>query len=270
MDRTPLTQKQKDFIIKNYKTMSRKDMCDKTGLGYTRISTFMKQNNLKVSKEQSRLFAIKKVTGRTNFTKEEDLFITNYYLELPVKTLAHKLNRSGIGVLGRLKALGLVIPQEIIEQRKKDSRITKGTIPPNKGKKQVEYMSPEAIERTKATRFKKGQKSHNDVFDIGDISIRGDHTYRNNRRVQWIKLSRTKWQELHVYNWEQKYGPVPKGHCLWFKDGNSLNADVENLELISRRENVKRNSGHHLPSELKETIKLKNKLKRILIQKSKS
>ena len=33
----------------------------------------------------------------------------------------------------------------------------KGHVPRNKGKKQTDFMSAEAIERTKATRFQKGQ-----------------------------------------------------------------------------------------------------------------
>ena len=37
----------------------------------------------------------------------------------------------------------------------------KGNVPHNKDKKQVEYMSQESIERTKETRFKKGNKPKN-------------------------------------------------------------------------------------------------------------
>ena len=44
----------------------------------------------------------------------------------------------------------------------------KGHEPGNKGKKQEEYMSAEAIERTKATRFKKGHKV-NDEDSIGTV-----------------------------------------------------------------------------------------------------
>ena len=30
--------------------------------------------------------------------------------------------------------------------------------------------------------------------------------------------------------------------CLWFKDQNTLNTDLDNLELITRAENMRRNS----------------------------
>lgn len=36
---------------------------------------------------------------------------------------------------------------------------------------------------------------------------------------------------------------MPSGHCLWAKDGNSLNTDPDNWELITRKENRIRNSG---------------------------
>lgn len=41
----------------------------------------------------------------------------------------------------------------------------KGHIPTNKGKKQIEYMTPEGIEKTKATRFQKGQLPTNTLHN---------------------------------------------------------------------------------------------------------
>ena len=65
---------------------------------------------------------------------------------------------------------------------------------------------------------------------------------------KWIRLSKSKWIELHRYNWEKKYGKAPKGYCIWFKDGNSLNPIISNLELITRAENIKRNKPKDLYS----------------------
>jgi hypothetical protein len=61
------------------------------------------------------------------------------YLTTPVKRLAIKINKSDCYVVGRLKKLGLIIPAEIIEKRKADSRIKTGNIPKNKGLKQSDY-----------------------------------------------------------------------------------------------------------------------------------
>jgi len=77
--------------------------------------------------------------------------------------------------------------------------------------------------------------------------------------TQFIKLSR--------YNWEQHYNKkARKGYCIIFKDGNTMNCEVENLQRITRKENILRNSTqyHQLPEELKTVIKLNNKLKKLI------
>lgn len=104
-------------------------------------------------------------------------------------------------------------------------------------------MTPDAIEKTKGTRFKKGQLPHNTKSRDGVITIRHDHPDRNNgRSYKYIRVSLGKWVPYHRYLWEKKYGKIPSGHCLWFKDGNSLNCRPSNLELITRKENYDRNS----------------------------
>lgn len=47
-------------------------------------------------------------------------------------------------------------------------------------------------------------------------------------------LKRVNWIQKHVLLWEQANGPIPKGHCLIFLDGNRSNIALDNLELISR------------------------------------
>lgn len=47
-----------------------------------------------------------------------DQFITDNYLTMPVKRMAKEINKSGCYVFNRLKVLGLVVPVEIVEQRK--------------------------------------------------------------------------------------------------------------------------------------------------------
>lgn len=113
-----------------------------------------------------------------------------------------------------------------------------GTIPPNKGKKQEDYMSADQIEKTKGTRFKKGEKSITELYD-GAITIRAK---KNETPHQYIRLAKNKWLELQIHNWEQINGTVPEGHCLACKDGDTLNCDPSNWELITMQENMHRNS----------------------------
>lgn len=51
------------------------------------------------------------------------------------------------------------------------------------------------------------------------------------------------WEYKHVALWVAAHGPVPKGQIVVFKDGNTLNCVLENLELITRGEHLARNSG---------------------------
>lgn len=112
---------------------------------------------------------------------------------------------------------------------------SKGHIPSNKGKRGLP-----SVGRMKETQFKKGHKPLNTLND-GVITIR--HLKSKGRigrkAYRWIRIDR-KWVELHRKIWQDAHGPVPKGMCVAFRDGDSLNCSIENLELISRRENLDR------------------------------
>lgn len=121
-----------------------------------------------------------------------------------------------------------------------DGRYNKGHTPINKG----QIMTQDLREKVKQTWFKKGQLPHNTKHD-GAISIR--------KRYYWIRTSLKKWKQLHRYLWEEANGPIPKGMIITFKDGNSLNCTLENLEMISRQENLRRRqqqSGGHCATHL--------------------
>lgn len=237
MNKITLTKEQIKYIKQNRLKESGADMARKFGFKKDLINKFMRENGLSVPDKVRRKFMSKALSGKTTATPKEDEFIKKNYLTTPVKTIATILGRHGVFVITRLRQLGLVIPPEIIEQRKKDSRIKPGNVPVNKGKR----MTPEIYEKCKATMFKAGRSNHNELYD-GAITLRHSHIHRKEPPYYHIRLSKGNWVGLHTFNWEKKYGKVPSGHCLWFKDGNSLNPDVDNLELITRAENMRRNS----------------------------
>jgi hypothetical protein len=201
------------------------------------------------------------------FTNEEKRFITEHYLLFPVKRVAKMIGRSEYGVFSFLRREGLVVPPELVAQRKKDSQIKKGSVPPNKGKKLVDYCSPEAIERMATTQFKKGNLPPNTAGADGEIRIRFDHPRQGGKAYKYIRLSLSKWVLYHRYLWEQVNGAIPPKHVLRFKDGDSLNCVLDNLEVVSYEKNMELNAIHRFPSELKEVIKLNNKLKRKVNEK---
>ncbi|MEI8142856.1 MAG: HNH endonuclease signature motif containing protein [Chitinophagia bacterium] len=256
--RPSLTIAQKTFIEENRLSISAADMAKTFGVGKGVVLRYLSRNGLSVPHEVALTFRTKANNKRLDsIIHPEDEIIKAEYLNIPVKALAAKIGRSHTFVITRLEKLGLEIPNEIIEQRKLDSYIKKGSVSFNKGLKQSDYMSTEMIELTKATRFKKGQLPHNAVgFKDGDIVIRHSHINRNSPPYKWIRLSKRNWKMLHVYMWEQAYGPVPKGHIIVFKDKNTMNVVLENFECITREENMRRNSLHRYPEEIKSSIRL--------------
>lgn len=246
---TRLPSKTCRYIELNYLKKSGKAIAKDCCCSSSAVQRYIRKKGLVVPPELRAKFRTQAMIGKTTFTAEEDMIIREQYLLKPVKVLAEELNRSFTGIMGRLKAMGLTIPPDLIEQRKQLGRIKKGGTPPNKGKKQHEYMSPELIAKSMKTRFKKGNIPHNSYNQPGKISIRKATEKKGGRAYQYICLELGKWKELHIHNWEKKNGPVPKGHCLWFRDGNSLNADVDNLELITRKENRMRNSSSEILSD---------------------
>lgn len=194
------------------------------------------------------------------FTAAEEQKIKDEYLDKPVKRLAGELNTTFNRIMRFLKRNDLHIPRELIEQRKKDSQKKKGEPSPYKGKKQSDWMSPEAIERTKQTRFKKGHVPHNTLFD-GAIVANKDKT---GRIYQYIRISKRVWELYHRYLWEQAHGKIPEEHVLIFIDGDTTNVSLNNLKLISYTENMLRNSKHNYPEEIIPYMVLCNKLEKRL------
>lgn len=137
--------------------------------------------------------------------------------------------------------------------------IKKGFVPKNKGKKQVEYMSEEAIERTKATRFKKAQVPWN-WKEVGAERV-------NIYGYVELKVSEPNtWKLKHRVVWEQQYGKIPTGYNIQFKDGNRGNCDIDNLYIISRSEQLKNQNSlvAKYPREIQLAIRARGALNRQL------
>jgi hypothetical protein len=104
--------------------------------------------------------------------------------------------------------------------------------------------------------FKKGTVPPN-TQPIGTIHQRKD---TGGKMYQYIKLADSKWEQLNRYTWEQHNGPIPKGMVVVYKDGNYLNNDIDNLMMITKKENMARNTIQRLPKELQQVMRLKCKL----------
>lgn len=107
-------------------------------------------------------------------------------------------------------------------------RFQRGHIPVNKGKKGVYYHGCEK------TWFQKGNipKNHREV---GSERINVDGYTE-------VKVEEpNKWRLKHLAIWEKENGPVPKGYCVIFLDGNKRNTELNNLMMIPRKNLVRMN-----------------------------
>ena len=132
-------------------------------------------------------------------------------------------------------------PDFITRRQKRDNsgRFVKGMTPWNKGTKGIQIGG-------KQTQFKPGHLPHNTKHD-GAISIR--YYKRDNRPYKYIRTANARWEPLHRYMWKLHNGEIPKGYVIRFKDGNTLNCDINNLECISRVENMNRNRNYEKHSK---------------------
>ena len=143
-----------------------------------------------------------------------------------------------------------------------------------------------------ATRFQAGHATWNAGLrglDIGGRQTRFQPGERNGRAAQlWRPIGTesvdaygypirkvadsghkpTDWRWIHHLVWEAAGHTVPPGHALVFRDGDKRNAALDNLELITRAENCRRNSIHRYPPEVKELIRLQKKLEREIRKKA--
>lgn len=117
--------------------------------------------------------------------------------------------------------------QAIKIQSGHDGKFKKGQRPIN----QWAVMDTKSREKIKATWFQKGHLPHNTKHD-GAITCRNGY--------YWIRISLGKWEQLHRHLWKKTHGPIPKGMLITFKDQDSMNCVLENLEMISKKENLRR------------------------------
>lgn len=253
MRKVTWTKERLDYLRKHYPSCAdTRELAERMGMTYSAI------------KSKAKVLGLKRLrrTVRSTATPAEDKYIRQSYLITPVNHMAKALNRSEVFIRSRLKALGIVVPREVVERFIQQSRIKPGTVPLNKGKK----MSEEVRRKVSRTWFKKGGVPHNTKTDLY-VSAR--YHKKDKRWYLYIREKLGKWELLHRHLYKKFVGEIPKNYVVAFKDGDSLNCITSNLELITRQENMQRNSVQRYPEELKDIIRTKGVLTRLINKRSK-
>lgn len=224
--------------------------------------------------------------GKRLWEPEDDALLTARYPHEKTERLARDLGRTVHAVcqrahvrFGLAKSASYLASSEACRLRRGENigaahRFKKGHVPHNKGLRRPGWHRG----RMKETWFKPGVRrgvAARNWRPIGTVLVDPDGYRRIKVREArpgepWGYGNPQAWPQLHRHIWEQEHGPVPAGHVLAFKNGDRTDVRLENLELISRRELMARNTVHKMPKPLATTIQLLGALKRQIRRREKT
>lgn len=198
------------------------------------------------------------------WTPDEEAYLRQHYADTKSQTIADHLGRSLGKVYAKASCMGLnkspaFLASEASGRMKRPLHggkafwFKKGSVPANKGKP-AKYNANSA-----ATQFGKGHRPAN-YCEVGTLRI-------NSEGYVDIKLAdgHNQWFLLARYNWFLDTGYwTNSNEVFWYRDLDKENCEVSNLELITRREHMRRTTLHRLPPEMVQTILLRGRLTRVI------
>jgi hypothetical protein len=194
------------------------------------------------------------IMSRSNWTMEETELLIEYYPHRSTKEVSKIIGKSVAQCYAKAFALKLHKTPEYLSTESSgrlkksnvESQFPKGHTPWNKGMKGLDIGG-------KDTQFKKGTVPPNHR-EVGSERIDEDgYTY--------IKIAEhTRWVLKHRHIYEQEHGNLEPHMIVTFIDRDCTNFAIENLEAITKVENMQRNTITKYPKPIRDTIKTLNKL----------
>lgn len=267
------TPKQIEYLFKHYPDTSSVDIAVKIGKKVDAVRYMAYKHKLKKSEAYKNAMysiggklLIKYSEDRSVWTADKIKYLSDNYADMSTDDIAKHLKITRSQVYNKAHHMNLHKSEEYIKEiltkeaarlpeAGKAYRFTKGLIPFNKGQK----MSAELYEKCKPTMFKPGQKPHNTKYD-------GHERMTKDGYIE-VRIRQGKYKLKHRHVWEQTNGSIPRDSIIVFKDGNKLNCTIDNLEMITKAENMMRNTMRRFPVELQQSIKLIHKLKKQINEK---
>lgn len=100
-------------------------------------------------------------------------------------------------------------------------------------------------ERMKRNQYAKGNPKNKTTFGVIDTRMEKHKQWKGGiqktRDGFYIQYESKKRMPLGRWKWIQVYGEIPKGHVIIHLDWDKYNDDINNLDCISRVDNLKRN-----------------------------
>lgn len=183
------------------------------------------------------------------WTPDDDADLKRLYAtEATARQIGVALGRSKAAIKNRARLQRLKKPDDVTNS----GRFLPGQTSWNKGKKGLDFGG-----RSHETRFKPGHRGGraNEIAQpIGAERIVDGYLQRKTNDDMPMHH---RWKFVHVLLWESVNGPVPSGHVVVFKNKTRSDIHIDNLECITRRELMARNTVHNYPEDLRQVIRLK-------------
>ena len=192
------------------------------------------------------------------WTDKEAKKLTALYPVTSHPKLMKIFKRSSASIYGKAELLGLSKDPAYMAELKKVfvANLVEGGKKTRFGKTESWNKGTKGIMKANSGTFKKGRLPHN-------TRQHGEESFDKDNHIL-VKIGHNHWVKKHFLLWESVNGKVPKGMVLRFKNGNPHDIRIDNLQVITKAENMQKNVVHHYPAELKQTIKLVNKLKKTI------
>lgn len=201
---------------------------------------------------------------RRVWSAEEIAVLMAAYPDSPTEAIARQLGLGVWQVYSKAARMGLKKSAAYLESpaacrlRRGDNigaatRFKAGMTTWNKG---THYV---AGGRSAETRFKKGQKPHT-WHPIGHERLSKEGYLQ--RKLTDTGYTPRDYVPVHHIVWRAAGKDIPAGFRLCFKNGDKTDIRVDNLELVSMSDLMRRNTIHNYPKEIAELVQLRGAITR--------
>lgn len=208
------------FILRDFERIPTKKMASEYRVCSRRICGMIRE--LGLSRDMRKLW-----------NDEAEAYMIEHYANMTNEEIGKVLGISESSVASKANRMKLKKSEAFMKLCRQKTTWKKGQVSWNKGMKGLKFAGSEK------GHFKKGSLPHNTKPD-NVTTVRKD---KEGRLHEFVKISMGVWKPKRLLVWEEHNGPVKKGMCIWVKDGDTMNTNIDNLELITRKENRLRNSG---------------------------
>lgn len=209
---------------------------------------------------------------RHHWTPAENAYLVSAYPDTETAAIAKKLglvpsqihdaaSRLGVRKSAAFLAAFAKRSTAVVLAAGKSHRFQPGHQTWNKGKPWT------AGGRSAETRFKPQSLPHN-YKPLGSERIKDGILERKMTETGYTPRD---WVPVHHLVWQAAgRGAIPKGHALVFRDHNRENLALDNLELVTRAELMRRNSYHQYGPEMTKVVQLRGAISRQINKRTRS